>query len=108
MKQLVCDSLNGMRVTQIILATAIHTPVRDMGPLEGTAAGSWSVGIVEGSRGRSAVDGGETARGDTRKETGGKCLWRKARPPWRQGDTAESVGWGHPFSFSLPQASTSS
>ena len=21
----------------------------------------------------------------------GKCLWRKARPPWKQGDTAESL-----------------
>ena len=26
MKQLICDSLNGMRITQIILATAICTP----------------------------------------------------------------------------------
>ena len=81
MKQLVCDSLNGMRVTQTILATAIHTPVRDVGPLEGTAAGSWSVGIVEGSRERSAVDGGETARGDTRKETvvGNACGGKPGR-----------------------------
>ena len=81
MKQLVCDSLNGMRVTQTILATAIHTPVRDVGPLEGTAAGSWSVGIVEGSRERSAVDGGEMARGDTRKETvvGNACGGKPGR-----------------------------
>ena len=28
--------------------------------------------------------------GDVREETGGKCLWRKARQPWRLGDTAES------------------
>jgi len=34
-------------------------------------------------------------RGDVREETGGKCLWRKARQPWEQGDTAEShVGDG--------------
>ena len=33
--------------TQRVLATAIHTPDRNTGPLEGTAAGSWSLGIVE-------------------------------------------------------------
>ena len=39
-KQLLCGSLNGMRIT--ILATAIHAPDRDAGLLEGAAAGSWS------------------------------------------------------------------
>ena len=67
-KQLICDSLNGMRITQKILATAIHTPVRDMCPLEGTAAGGWSAEIVEESRVRSVVDGGEMALGDTWEE----------------------------------------
>ena len=32
---------------QTVLATAIYTPDRDAGPLEGTAAGSCSLGIVE-------------------------------------------------------------
>ena len=32
---------------QRALATAIHTPDREAGPLQGTAAGSWSTGIVE-------------------------------------------------------------
>ena len=32
---------------QTVLATAIHTPDREAGPLQGTAAGSWSTGIVE-------------------------------------------------------------
>ena len=32
---------------QIVLAIAIYTPDRDMGSLEGTVAGSWSLGIVE-------------------------------------------------------------
>ena len=36
---------------QTVLATAIHTPNRDAGPLEGAAAGSWSLGIVEQSQG---------------------------------------------------------
>ena len=32
---------------QTVLATAIHTLDRDVGPLEGTAAGSWKLGVVE-------------------------------------------------------------
>ena len=36
---------------QTVLATAIHTLDRDAGPLEGAAAGSWSLGIVEQSHG---------------------------------------------------------
>ena len=35
---------------QTVLNTAIHTLDRDAGPLEGTAAGSWSLGIVEQSQ----------------------------------------------------------
>ena len=50
-----------MRIT--VLATAIHTPDRDTGPLEGAAAGSWSLGFVEQSRARAAVDYGETDQG---------------------------------------------
>ena len=37
---------------QTVLATAIHTLDRKAGPLEGTAAGSWSLGIVEQSQGK--------------------------------------------------------
>ena len=36
---------------QTVLAAAIHTLGRDTGPLEGAAAGSWSLGIVEQSQG---------------------------------------------------------
>ena len=36
---------------QTVLATAIHTLDRNAGPLEGTAAGSWSLGIMEQSQG---------------------------------------------------------
>ena len=36
---------------QTVLATAIHTLDRVAGPLEGVAAGSWSLGIVEQSQG---------------------------------------------------------
>ena len=50
-KQLMCDNLNGMKITQIILTGAICTLDRDTDPLEGTVAGSWSIGIVELSQG---------------------------------------------------------
>ena len=36
---------------QTVLATAIHTQDRDVDPLEGAVAGSWSLGIVEQSQG---------------------------------------------------------
>ena len=49
-KQVSCNNPNGMRITQTILATTRHTMDRDTGPLEGTVAGSWSVGIVEESQ----------------------------------------------------------
>ena len=48
-KQLICGSLSGMRIRQS--SAAIHTLDRDAGPLEGTRAGSWSLGIVEQSQG---------------------------------------------------------
>ena len=35
---------------QTVLAVAIHTSDRDTGPLEGAAAGSWSLGILEQSQ----------------------------------------------------------
>ena len=40
MKQLICDSLNGMRITQTILVAAIFTSDRDASPLESTAVGA--------------------------------------------------------------------
>ena len=37
---------------QTVLATAIHTLDRDTGPLERTAAGSWSLRSLEQSQGK--------------------------------------------------------
>ena len=51
MKQLICGNLNGMRMTQTILATVIHALDRDTGPIQGTSIGSWSIGTVEKSKG---------------------------------------------------------
>ena len=51
---------------------------------------SWSLGIVEQSQCKGCCwlrrDG---SRGCEGGDCGGKCLWRKARQPWKQGDTAE-------------------
>ena len=58
-------------------------------PLEGTAAGSWSLGIVERSQGEGCCFLQKRRwRGGEGGDCGGKCLWRKTRQPWRQGNTA--------------------
>ena len=41
---------------QTVPAAAMGTPDRGAGPLEGTAAGSWTLGIVERSQARAAVE----------------------------------------------------
>ena len=38
---------------QTVLATAKHTLDMKLGPLEGTVAGSWSLGTVDKSQGKS-------------------------------------------------------
>ena len=79
---------------QTVLAAAIHTPDRDVDSLEGAVAGSWSLGIVEQSQGEGCCWlQRDRLRGCEGGDCGGKCLWRKARQPGKQGDTAES-GWG--------------
>ena len=50
-KQLICESLNGMRITETILAADLLTLDRDESPMERVAAGSWSIGIREQSQG---------------------------------------------------------
>ena len=42
---------------------------RNVGSLERAVAGSWSLGIVEQTQARAAVDCGETDGGDVREET---------------------------------------
>ena len=45
-KQLACENLNGVRITQTSLAAAIPNPDRDARPLKSTAPGSWSIMIM--------------------------------------------------------------
>ena len=78
--------------------------------MEGAAAGSWSLGTVEQSQG----EGGflltvERWRGDVKEEVvGGNACGGK--PPWKQGDTAESriVGGVITIASLSPSASFSS
>ena len=81
---------------QMVLATAIRTLDRDAGPLEGRAAGNWSLGIVEKYQGKGCCWlQTDRSRGCEGGDCRGKCLWRKAGQPWKQGNTAEScVGGG--------------
>ena len=60
MKQLICGSLNRMRIRQS-LPTAIHTPDRNAGLLEGAVAGS-------NPGARAAAECRETGGGDVREE----------------------------------------
>ena len=51
---------------------------------------------------RAGVDCGEMGQEEVREETGGKCLWRKARKPRKQGDTAESLVGGGAITIASP------
>ena len=74
----------------------MHTLERDASSLEGAAAGSWSLGIVEQSQGEGCWWlRRDWSRGVEGGDCGGKCLWRKAGQLWKQGSTAASrVGGG--------------
>ena len=88
---------------QTVLAVAIHTSDRDTGALEGTAAGSWSLGIVEQSQGEGCCRLWKDRSRGYEGDCDGKCLWRKAGQPWKQGDTAESCIAGQAITVaSLP------
>ena len=82
---------------QTVLAAAIHT-------LDGTVEAGVQ-GLQSNPRARAAIDCGKTDRGDVREKTVvGGCLWRKARQPWKQADTAESRIVGGAMTItSLPQ-----
>ena len=94
---------------QTVLAAAIHTWDWNASLLEGAVAGSWSLGIVEQSQNEGCCwpwkDG---LRGCEGWDPHGKCQWRKARQPWKQGDTAEShvVGRAIPIAALSPHTSS--
>jgi len=65
---------------QTVLAASIHTADRDTGPLEGAAAGSWNLEIVEQSHSEGCCWlWRDRSRGYEGRHCGEKCLWWKAR-----------------------------
>jgi len=69
---------------QTVLVAPVHTMDRNAGPLEGAAAWSWSLGIVEQFQDEDCCslwrDGWRDGlRGCEGGDCGGKCQWRKAR-----------------------------
>ena len=108
-KQMIRDGLNWMRITQTILSTAIHTPDRARGPLEGPAAGSWSAAVVEQTQARSADDCGETAWGTWERRSWGERPVEENEAAVEARRHCEScVGGGGITVAALPTASTRS
>ena len=108
-KQLIYGSLNGMRIRQS--SPQLYIPrkgARVPWKVQRLGAGVW--GVWSDPRAGAAVDCRELLRGGEGGDCDGKCLWRKARQPWKQGDTAEShVGGGAiTIAFLSPQASIGS
>ena len=54
MKQLICDSLNGLRIIETIHVVVLRTLNRETSPLKCTVAGSRSMGIGERSQGKDS------------------------------------------------------
>ena len=52
-------------------------------------------------RAKAAIEWTVRLRGCEGGDCGGKCLWRKARQPWKQGDIAESRIGGGAITISL-------
>ena len=90
-KQLISGSLNGMRIRQSLPQPYIPQAGPQV-PGKAQKLGAGFQGLQSNPRARAATDCREMmGGGDVRKETMvKKCLWRKARQPWKQGDTAES------------------
>ena len=98
-----------MNANLTVLAAAIHTPGRNMGLLEGAAARSWSLGIVEQSQCKGCCWLHRQIEG-----MGGRRLWwgmpveeSQAATEARRCCWVTQRGWSHHHSLS-PQASISS
>ena len=102
--ELICGSLNGMRIRQSSLQP--YTPGRNTG-LQELGAGVWGLWSSLGAR--AAVDCRDRLRGCEGGDHSGKCRWRKARQPWKRGDTAELqvVGGAITIASLSPHASIS-
>ena len=89
--KVICNSLNGVRMTQTIRAMALHTPDGDASPPECMVTGRWRIETGEQFQDKHCCwPQGDGPRRWEGGEHGRECLWKKARKPWRQGATAES------------------
>ena len=93
MKQLICGSLNEMRIRQSLLKPYIPwIGMRAPWKVQQLGAGVW--GVWSYPRARASVDCGEMDGGDVRGEIVMGTM-EESWQPWKQGDTAEShVGSG--------------
>ena len=93
-KQLICDSLNGLRITETMhvwsyvpwTGKQVHWNAPWLG------AGAWGLG--SNPKVRTVVDCGKMTGGDgSEKVHGEECLWRNAGQLWRQGvESSQGVG----------------
>ena len=88
-KQLICGSLNGMRIRQSLLMPYIPRTGTQI-PRKAQRLGAEIWGLWSNPRVGAAVDCRDGLRGCEGGDQGGKCLWKKAGQPWKQGDTSES------------------
>ena len=88
-KQLICGSLNGMRIRQSSPQPNIPRAGMQV-PWKAQQLGAGVQGLWSNPRARAAADCREGWRGCEGGDCSEKCQWRKARQPWKQGDTAES------------------
>ena len=102
MKQLICGSLNGRRIRQSLPQPCIPQ-TGTLVPWKAQRLGAGVQGLWSNPQAGAPVECGDRLRGCEGGDCGGKCLWRKARKLWKQGDTAESrIGCGAITIASLP------
>ena len=95
------------KVNQTVLAATKHNADRGIGALEGAAAGSWSLGIVEQSQGEGCCwlwRDGETDQGDVREEivVGNACGGKPGSHANKAILLSHTSRWRHHHSLSLP------
>ena len=89
-KQLIHDSMNGVRATQIICTAALHIQDWDASPSESAASGSWSIETGAQSQGEDHCWLWEDSLREWKEDHNRECSWRKTEQVWRQGITAQS------------------
>ena len=86
-KQLICGSLNGRRIRQSLPQP--YTPqTGTQVPWKVQRLGARVQGLWSNPQAGAPVECGDRLRGCEGGDCVGKCLWRKARKPRKQGDTA--------------------